>query len=153
VTGTATSVSGSSISTTFNLNQKDQGKYNIIVTNPDGRSDILPDAFTIGDAAPVVNSIIPDTAEMNDTESTYTINGQNFKTGVTVTFLKGSTVISCINGNAVDSTKISCGPISFTLSNDASAGIWDVKVLNIDGGQSGILSQKFTVTNDTSIAH
>jgi hypothetical protein len=150
VTGSATSVSTTFITTTFNLYQKDAGSYNVIVTNPDGRSDILPAAFTIGDAAPSVSSITPSTVEMNDTAVIYTINGQNFKNGVTVTFLKGSSQIPCTNANDIDATKVNCGPISFTLSNGASTGIWDVKVLNIDGGLSGTGTGLFTVTNATS---
>jgi hypothetical protein len=153
VTGTATSVSSTSISTTFNMYQKDSGTYDVIVVNPDGRSDILSSAFTIGEAVPVITAISPDTVEMNQTDVSFTINGQNFKTtGVTVTFLLGSTEIPCVSPAAIDSTKISCGPVAFKKSYGATVGLWDVKVLNIEGQQSGTASQKFTITNSTIIA-
>jgi len=150
VTGSAVTVSSNSITATFSLFQKDAGHYNVIVTNPDGRSDILQNAFTIGNAAPSITSITPDTVEMNDTSVAYTIAGQNFATGVKVSFLKGSTEIVCINPSQIDTTKISCGPIAFNLGNGASSGLWDVKVVNIEDATSGTLSQKFTVVNATS---
>jgi len=151
VTGSATSVSSSSISTTFNLAQLGSGKYNVMVINPDGRSDTLVNAFTVGEAFPVVNSITPNTAEMNDTIDAFTINGQNFKTsGATVNLVKGSNQIACVNVVVVDATKITCGPISFRATNLASTGSWNVQVMNIDGQQSGTGNQLFTVTNATS---
>ncbi|MGB7789075.1 IPT/TIG domain-containing protein [Methanoregula sp.] len=150
VTGTAVSVSSTSITTTFNMYQKDEGDYNVIVTNPDGRSDILQNAFNIGNAPPVVSDIAPDTAAMNSTEATYTIDGQNFAAGVSVSFLQGSTIIPCVNPVTVDSTKVTCGPIAFTVEQGATIGLWDVKVLNIGDATSGTLTQKFTVTNSTS---
>jgi hypothetical protein len=150
VTGSAVTVSSTSITCTFNLNGLETGSANIIVLNPDGRSDILQNAFSIGAASPVITGITPLTAAMNDTDATYTIYGQNFQSAVKVSFVKGSTEIICINPIDYDSTKIVCGPISFSLKNGASVGIWDVKVLNIDGALSGTLSQKFNVVNETA---
>jgi len=153
VTGTATSVSSTSITTTFNMYQKDSGTYNVIVVNPDGRSDILPSAFTIGEGGPVITSISPNSVGMNQTGVSFTINGQNFKTtGVKVSFLQGSTEIVCVNADASSATQITCGPVAFKQSNGASVGLWDVIVLNIEGQQSGTASQKFTITNSTIIA-
>jgi IPT/TIG domain len=152
VLGTATSVSSTSITTTFNLYQKSSGDYNVIVMNPDGRSDVLQNAFTIGNAGPVINSITPNTREMNDTSTTYTLNGQNFASGVKVSFLLGSTEIACVNAQQIDSTKVTCGPIAFNLEDSATVGTWDVKIVNIEDSQSGTLSQKFTVTNETSVS-
>ena len=125
-----------------------QGVYNLIVTDPDGRSDILPNAFTIGNAQPVVTGITPTTVALNDTSTTYTISGQNFETGVTVSFLKGSVTIPCINPKYVSATEITCGPLVFPTG--ITAGLLDVKVVNIADLTSGILSQKFTVTNSTA---
>jgi hypothetical protein len=127
------------------------GHYNIIVTNPDGRSDILQNAFTVGDAAPTILSITPNTAELGDLVDSFTINGQNFKTsGVKVTFVQASTEIDCTSATAIDSTKVTCGPVPFKTTNGAVIGTWDVKVLNIDGSQSGTMSQGFTLLNVTT---
>jgi hypothetical protein len=48
IAGTATTVSPTTITTAFDLGQHEQGNYNVIVANPDGRSDTLVSAFTIG---------------------------------------------------------------------------------------------------------
>jgi len=148
VTGTAVSASTTSITTTFDLNTLGPGVYNLIVTDPDGRSDILPNAFTIGNAQPVVTGITPTTVALNDTSTTYTISGQNFETGVTVSFLQGSVKIPCINPKYVSATEITCGPLVFPTG--ITAGLLDVKVVNIADLTSGILSQRFTVTNSTA---
>jgi hypothetical protein len=151
VSGTATSVSSTSITTTFNLYQKGSGSWNVRVVNPDTRSDTLQNAFTIGDAVPVISSITPYEAEMNETVDSFTINGQNFKTtGVKVSFLLGSREIVCVNAQSIDSTQITCGPVTFRNTNKAQTGKWDVKVLNIEGQQSGTVSQKLTITNATT---
>ena len=153
VTGSATSVSSTSITTTFNLYGKDSGKYNVRVANPDGRSDTLQNAFTIGAASPVISSIYPNTAALNETVESFTLSGQNFATesGVKVTFILGSAEIDCSSANALSSAKITCGPVKFAKSlNSAQVGVWDIKVLNI-GQQSVTTSQKFTLTNATRI--
>lgn len=154
VSGTATSVSSESITTTFNMFQKDEGKYNVRVANPDGRSDTLQNSFTVGPASPVISSISPNTAELNETVDSFTINGQNFATesGVNVMFILGSVEIDCTSATALSSTRITCGPVELKKSlNNAQVGVWDIKVTNI-GAQSGTVSQKFTITNSTMIA-
>ena len=83
---------------------------------------------------------------------TYTLYGSNFQSGVKVSFIKGSTEIVCINPVYSDATKVTCGPVAFSSKNSGTFGLWDVKLVNIDGGQSGTYSQKFTVKNDTSIS-
>lgn len=154
VTGTATTVSSTSITTTFNLNGKAEGKYNVRVANPDGRSDTLQSAFTIGAPGPVISSISPSSAELNETVDSFTISGENFGTdnGVTVSFILGSVTIDCTSATALGTNKITCGPVQFKKSlNNAQTGVWDIKVQNL-GGQSGTASQKFTLTNSTTIS-
>jgi hypothetical protein len=152
VTGSAVSVSSTSITCTFVLTGLDKGSANIVVMNPDGRSDILPNAFMIGEAGPVITGITPNSAEINATEMTYTLYGSNFQSGIKVSFIKGSTEIVCINPVYSDTTKVTCGPIAFSKKNSGTFGLWDVKIVNIDGGLSGTYSQKFTVKNDTTIS-
>lgn len=152
VAGTATSVSSTSITTTFNLNGKVEGKYNVRVANPDGRSDTLQNAFTIGAAGPVISALSPSSASLNDTVRSFTITGQNFgvENGATVSFILGAISIDCSGATVVDATKITCGPVQFAKSlNNAQTGTWDIKVTNI-GGQSCTTSQKFTLTNSTA---
>ncbi len=146
----ATGVSVSSatnIDCTFNLAKAEKGSYNLIVTNPDGQSDIKVGAFTISDPLPIISGVSPRQGAINDVLS-LTINGQNFKEGVKVSFVKGSTEIVCTSPVSTNSTKILCN-LDLKTSNGAVAGDWDVTVLNIDGQQKGTWNQKFPVTNST----
>jgi hypothetical protein len=146
----ATGVSVSSatnIDCTFNLAKAEKGSYNLIVTNPDGQSDTKVGAFTISDPLPIISGVSPRQGAINDVLS-LTINGQNFKEGVKVSFVKGSTEIVCTSPVSTNSTKILCN-LDLKTSNGAVAGDWDVNVLNIDGQQKGTWNQKFPVTNST----
>lgn len=146
----ATGVSVSSatnIDCTFNLAKAEKGSYNLIVTNPDGQSDTKVGAFTISDPLPIISGVSPRQGAINDVLS-LTINGQNFKEGVKVSFVKGSTEIVCTSPVSTNSTKILCN-LDLKTSNGAVAGEWDVNVLNIDGQQKGTWNQKFPVTNST----
>jgi len=152
IAGSAVSVAPTSITCTFVLTGLEKGSANIVVMNPDGQSDTLANAFVIGDAGPVVTGITPNSAEINATETTYTLYGSNFQSGVKISFVKGSTEIVCINPVYSDATKLTCGPVAFSSKNSGTFGLWDVKVVNIDGGMSGTLSQKFTIKNDSTIS-
>ena len=143
--------SSTSIGCTFNLFGGDMGSWNVVVTNPGGQSDTLMGAFSIGQAPPIVQSFSPTTAGLNSTQLAVVINGQNFKEGVKVTFVQGTTELVCINPASLDTKKISC-IIDLRVSNGGKVGDWDVKVLNIDGQQTGTATAKFKVDNSTPIA-
>jgi hypothetical protein len=143
---TGVSVSSSSeIDCTFKFSNADKGIYNLVVTNPGGQSGTKDGAFTIGDLPPIIGGVSPSQGTLNDTLS-MTINGQNFKTGVKVSFIKSSTEIICTSPVSTDSTKILC-TLDLRTSNGAQVGDWGVTVLNIDGQQNGTWNQKFHVTN------
>jgi hypothetical protein len=133
---------------TFKLGA-DEGSYNVVVTNPGGQSDTLTSAFSIGQAPPIISGFSPNTAALNDTQISVTINGQNFKEGVKVTFVQGASELYCVNPTSLDTVKISC-VLDLKVANGGKTGIWDVKVMNIESQQSGSLTGKFTVTNSTS---
>ena len=150
ITATGLSVSSStSISCNFRLSGVDEGNYNVMVTNPGGQSDTIMGAFSIGQAPPILTGVSPNTAEIGDTLKPITINGQNFKEGVKVTFVQGTSELNCGTPTFIDTTKISC-ILNVRILDGAKSGLWDVKVMNIDGQQTGILTGKFTVTNATA---
>jgi hypothetical protein len=148
IMATGVSVSSStSIACTFKLSG-DEGSWNAEVTNPGGQSDIKYGAFTIGQAPPILTSVSPTTAELGDTQIPVTIIGQNFKEGVRVTFVQGSTELNCVTPTSIDTTKITC--ILNMKIADGKIGLWDVKVLNLESQQTGTLTGKFSVSNATS---
>ncbi len=144
---TETVSSSTEIDCTFILSNAEKGSYNVVVTNPDGRSSTLVGAFTVGDAPPAIGGVSPSQGALNETLA-MTISGQNFKPGVKVTFVKSSTEIICTSPVSSDTVKILCN-LDLRPSNGASIGDWEVTVLNIDGQQKGTWNQKFRVTNST----
>ncbi len=143
---TGVSVSSSTeIVCTFTFSNAEKGRYTLEVTNTDGRSATREGAFTLGDTPPIIGGVSPSQGALNETLSMQ-INGQNFKTGVKVSFMKSSTEIICTSPVSTDSTKILC-TLDLKKSNGAEVGDWDVIVLNIDGQQNGTWNQKFHVTN------
>ena len=150
ITATGVSISSStSIGCTFGLSGADEGSWNVVVTNPGGQSDTKMGAFSIGQSPPIIAGLNLYTAELNATQLAIVINGENFKEGVKVTFVQGATELICVNPASLDTKKISC-VLDLRVSNGGKSGLWDVKVLNIDGQQTGTLTGKFTVTNSTS---
>jgi hypothetical protein len=148
VTATGILVTATSITCLFNLNGKSDGSYNLVVINPDGQSDSRQNIFTIGEAPPAITSINPGTAGLNDTVP-ITINGQNFRNNLKVSFTKGTEELVCMNPISLDSKKISCN-LNLDIALGASPGDWTVTVLNIDNQKKGTWARKFVVTNSTT---
>jgi len=144
--GVSTS-SSTEIKCTFRFSNAEKGIYNLVVTNPDGQSNTLPAAFTIGDVPPIIGGVSPGEATLNETLS-ITVSGQNFKEGVRVSLLKSSSEIICTSPVSTESTKIVCN-LDLRTINGASAGDWDVTVLNIEGQQTATWNQKFRITGST----
>lgn len=145
VNGTVTSVTAFDITSLFNLNGKSEGSYNIIVINPDGQSDSLQAAFTIGEASPVIAGMYPVTGALGRVVP-LTINGQNFRNDVKVSFTRNSTELVCDKPLSMESSKISC-TLDLSTSRGAAAGEWTVEVLNIRDGRKGTWVKKFVVTD------
>lgn len=148
ITGTVSSVTAFSITCTFNLNGKSEGMYNLMVTNPDGQSDSVQAMFTIGELSPIIAGMYPVTAAVND-KIPLTINGQNFRNEVKVSFSKNTTELVCDEPLSMESSKIVC-TLDLSKNRGASAGDWTVTVLNIRDGQKGTWVKKFVVANATA---
>ena len=147
VTATGVSVTAFDISCILNLNGKSEGSYSLIVTNPDGQSASEQGAFTIGQASPVIAGMYPATARLNDAV-VVTISGLNFRNDVKVSLTRGSAELVCDKPLSMESTRISCN-LDLAASRGASAGEWNVTVLNIRDQQKGTWVKKFVVTNST----
>jgi hypothetical protein len=148
ISASGVSVTAFDISCFFNLNGKNDGSYNLIVINPDGQSDSQQGIFTIGEESPVIAGMYPVTGALNDKVS-LTISGQNFRNDVKVSFMKNSTELVCDEPLSMDSSKISCN-LDLVTSRGASAGEWNVTVMNIRDQQKGTWVKKFVVTNATT---
>lgn len=145
ITATMVSATAFGISCLFSLKGKSDGSYSLVVINPDGQSDSLQGAFTIGAANPVIAGVYPVTAALND-EVVLTISGQNFRNEVKVSLTKNSTELVCDKPLSLDSARISC-TLDLREMRGASSGDWAVTVVNIRDQQKGTWIKTFVITN------
>jgi hypothetical protein len=139
-------VSQNQITCTFNLNGAATGSWNVNVTNPASPSGTLTNGFTIisQGPAPVVTRINPVSGNSGTSVSIGNLTGTGFVGGASVRLSRsGSSDLFAQNVNVLDANNLTC---SFVLPGGTASGTWDVTVKNTDG-QSGTLSNGFTVTN------
>ena len=137
-------VSATQITCTFDLTNKINGTYNVVVTNNDGQAGMLVNGFTVTANSPVPTVIgINPTTGVNTSTTLVTVTGTNFNPVGTTTVNLTRTGYNNITMTGVSvSTSTS---LSGTVPAGVVAGIWNVVVVNPDG-QEGIGSNMFTVT-------
>src|SRR5207248_978040 len=137
-----TFVSSSQISYQFN-NQSDVGTWSVTVNNPD-RKQSNAWSFTVTrlEERRNVTGLSPSSYPASNSNQTMTINGSNFVSGATLTFMPAHG--SAIASTASKLTFISSNQISYQFNNQSDIGTWSVTVNNPDGKQSNAWS--FTVT-------
>ena len=121
------------------------GKYNVVVTNPDGQSDSLANGFTVNEPGPVVSSITPSEGRINQTID-LTITGSNFKNPVKVLFNKGTTELEGANVVVSSATQITC---VLWIPAGTATGPWSITVRNILDRLNGTALNPFTINNAT----
>lgn len=119
------------------------GKWDVVVTNPDGQSGTLKNGFTLEYPTPTVISVIPSSGAAGSVVSV-TITGTNFNYGPNPAIWLERTGESNINATDVHvygKTQMSC---TLTLPATATVGEWNIMVMNLDG-QSASKIGAFTV--------
>ena len=98
-------------------------------------------------ATPVISSVWPISMMASGSDQTLTINGSNFQSGATLTFVppEGGTIAS----TASKLTFVSSTRISYEFNNGSDAGTWSVKVNNPGGLSSNSVS--FVVTTGATV--
>ena len=144
IPGTITSFTATKFSGTFSLAGASPGIYNLTVTNPGGPN--AKKAFTVlsSGSDPVITSFTP-VSGLNTAAMPFTINGTNFRTGVTVTITNGTTNKTIV-GTLTGTTVIKC-PLPLT---GLPIGIYNVTVRNTDGSNV-TRPDAFTVNNPAPI--
>jgi hypothetical protein len=119
------------------------GTWDISVTNPDGQSGILKNAYTISAAkSPTINQISPAQAKAGDSSVTIIVDGSDFIPGANVKFQKaGQSDIVAQSTKVSGKTRITA---KFSIPSDTAAGAWDVIVTNPDG-KSAVKPLAFTI--------
>jgi PKD repeat protein len=133
ITGTNISVlSAAQISCTFDLTGHEAGTWDIVVTNPDGKTAILPDAFEIYPPVPALTGITPAYGVNTSTIFITSLAGSGFWPGSPTLVILNGTGFSDITASgvtAVSGTNITC---TFDLTGQAE-GFRNVVVTNPDG--------------------
>ncbi len=109
----------------------------VTVTNPDGGSGNLPNAFqiTTTNPAPVITSINPTvTTSRGAPGITVTINGFDFQTGAQVTFSSGAGSVNIIGTTVNGASQIDVDIVIDPLPTGPPVGtVFQVRVRNPDG--------------------
>jgi len=140
ISGTVTTIAVTEITCTFDLTGADPGVWDLEVTNPDGNSFVILDAFTVYGLPPEITVINPVFGNTGDASQHLVITGSNFRPGLTVNLTRGMDTLTGSVAGVPTPTTINC---FFDLTG-AAVGAWDVVVTN-DDGQEGSLDEGFTI--------
>lgn len=130
--GTVTAVTATSISVTTPAHSA--GAVSVVVTNPDGQSATLTNAYTYTGTSPTITRVSP-TSGTRRGGTTVTITGTNFLSGAKVTFGGISATVSSVSGTSI-----------VVRTPAHAAGSVNVVVTNT-GGLSATLTNGYTYTN------
>ena len=133
---------GTSLTAAFDVRGRLADAWNVVVTNPDGLSAMLPGAFLV-QKVPVVTAIAP-TFVTDDELITATISGSHFVTGVTVRLERASTLPIAGVVLALDPAGTSFDASFDMLHAGPPPGFYDVVVIN-PGNIEGRLPTAFEV--------
>jgi hypothetical protein len=130
------------IEVTFSIDDEAAlGPRDVTVTNPDGRSDTLPDGFTIELPDPEITAVDPEFVSLNNDGLmvTVTIEGSNFAPGVTADF--GADIDVEVIGTVGEESF----QVRLTLTSAAATGQPRDVTVTV-GGKMDILENAFTVS-------
>ncbi|MGB8522602.1 MAG: malectin domain-containing carbohydrate-binding protein [Candidatus Acidiferrales bacterium] len=123
------------------------GTSNLTVTNPDGGSGTLPNAFTvvtgIPSPAPTLTSVSPNSGEQNSTGLYISLEGANFLPNPICAFGEGIIVNTCV----YNSSTLLIANITIPVNTFVAPG--NVSVTNADG-QSSTLVNGFTIVSSSN---
>jgi hypothetical protein len=118
--------------------------YNVVVTNPDGRSGMRANYFILSNRAPTISSSTPSSGLQTATVSITNLAGNYFQPGATVDYYLGGTRINLTGITVVSPTNITG---TLVIPADASLGAYAVNVTN-PAGVPGTRAGRFTVNTN-----
>jgi hypothetical protein len=137
-----TVVSHDNITCTLELTGAAAGRYNVVVTNPDGQQGMLVDGFTVTMNAPIITGITPSSGVSTGPVSITNLSGSNFASGAHVMLNRtGYAGIVATDVTVVSQNNITC---TFDLAG-AAPGRYNIVVTNPDLRQ-GMLVNGFNIT-------
>lgn len=114
----------------WNFNNHEPGKWDVVVTNQDGQSATLPEAFELLSPAPQITGMTPSVGLQGTVLEVTALTGNYFQPGARVKLIREEhSDIEATNIIVVNSNRIKC-----TLDlTDAAIGGWSLRVTNPDG--------------------
>ena len=123
------------------------GASNVTVTNPDGGSGTLPNAFTVvtgvPSPAPTLTGVSPNSGEQNSSGLLISLGGSNFLPNPICTFGEGIIVNTCV----YNSSTLLIANITIPVNTFIAPS--NVSVSNADG-QSSTLANAFTIISSAN---
>lgn len=131
----------------FDLTGKAVGKWNVVVTNPDGQTSSLAEGFAVCEVLRVTG-ITPGSGTCTGAVSITDLAGAGFQPGASVRLARaGQADVLGVDVNVANPSKITC---VFDLTG-RPVGRWNVVVTNPDG-QTAVLTEAFQVCDSPSVS-
>ncbi|HII98394.1 MAG TPA: hypothetical protein HA272_03830 [Methanoregula sp.] len=105
-------------------------RYNLVVTNPDGKQGMRRNYPYVYSAAPSISSSTPSSGLQGATVAITYLRGNYFQPGATVTYHQSPTVIPLTGVTVHNATRITG---TLAIPDDALPGYYNVTVTNVDG--------------------
>ncbi len=118
--------------------------YNVVVTNPDGKSGMRANYFILSSPNPTISSSTPNSGQQAVTVPITNLAGTYFQPGATAVYSQGAYSIPLNGINVVSATSITG---ALTIPSSAPSGAYNVTVTNTDG-KTGTRASTFTVTSN-----
>ena len=141
VTVTASTITATSITLTVTVaTAAAAGLRSLTVTNLDGGTRTLANAFTVN-AAPTVTSLSPASLARGAAATTITVNGTNFTTGMTVAFAGTGLTLGAVT--FVSATQVR---LTVAVASTATVGLRGITVTRTDAGRFSSTTIGLTIT-------
>jgi hypothetical protein len=105
-------------------------RYNVVVTNPDGKQGMRANYFYVYSAAPTITSSTPSTGLQGATITITNLRGNYFQSGATVVYHNGTSIIPMTGVTVRNATSITG---TLTIPAGATVGYYNITVTNPDG--------------------
>lgn len=140
-----TYISPTGINCTFDLLEKTAATYNVVVTNPDGKSGMKKSAFILSSPNPTITSSTPVNGSQATTVTITNLAGTNFQPGAKVDYYLGGTRINLTSVNVISRTQITG---TLVIPPSVPAGSYGINITNTDN-KSGQSTGRFAVLSTT----
>ncbi|MCX6691161.1 MAG: hypothetical protein NTW33_03695, partial [Methanoregula sp.] len=138
---------GTSLTGIFDLALAPAAKRSVTVTNPDGKTGIKINGFTVNSWAPTISKSMPSTGAQAATITITDLTGHYFQPGAIVVYSRDATSIPLTGVNVVNDASITG---TLIIPSNAPTGPYSVTVTNTEG-KTGTRADTFSVTSNAPI--